>query len=211
MQQQFLLESKGMANELQDCRQKLEQEKEILLLHNEEDVVGLYQIYAFTALSDFLDGDFDTATCHIERQSQELRLVYEIKHRWEFPLSIQVQKDGFHLCAQEQHATLSIPIFEGELLYFYPDFKNYFYLPQEDMAIHKSIASFVDAKFRKQAKAANCYTRKSGQFLPQFDLSVSPVFYERYKGKMAYVLLSEEFLESEKQSLQYLREILKKL
>ena len=35
------------------------------------------------------------------------------------------------------------------------------------MAIHKSVASYVDASHREKAKAANCYGKKTGMFLAQ--------------------------------------------
>ena len=34
------------------------------------------------------------------------------------------------------------------------------------MAIHKSVGIYVDASRRKKASAANCYTKKTGTFLP---------------------------------------------
>ena len=50
--------------------------------------------------------------------------------------------------------------------YFYANYKDYYYLPGQDLAMHKSIASFVDSSRREQAKAENCYTRKTSSFLP---------------------------------------------
>ena len=37
--------------------------------------------------------------------------------------------------------TLSIKVRSGELKFFYPDYKNYYYLPKEDCAMHKSVRS----------------------------------------------------------------------
>ena len=52
--------------------------------------------------------------------------------------------------------------------YFYPDYKNYSYLPDEDYAIHKSCAIYVDKAHRVPARPETCYTRKTGEFLPLF-------------------------------------------
>ncbi len=61
---------------------------------------------------------------------------------------------------------LHLPIFTGELKYFYPNPADYYYLPLEDCAMHKSVASFVEKEYRKKATAATCYTKKEGAFLP---------------------------------------------
>lgn len=61
---------------------------------------------------------------------------------------------------------LLLPTVEAELRYFYPNPADYYYLPLEDCAMHKSVASFVEKEYRKKATAATCYTKKTGTFLP---------------------------------------------
>ena len=61
---------------------------------------------------------------------------------------------------------LLLPVFSGELKYFYPNPSDYYYLPLEDCAMHKSVASFVEKEYRKKATAATCYTKTSGSFVP---------------------------------------------
>ena len=46
---------------------------------------------------------------------------------------------------------MRVPLYEEEMKYFYSNYKNYYYLPDEDTAIHKSVASYVDKKYRVQA------------------------------------------------------------
>ena len=65
---------------------------------------------------------------------------------------------------------------------FYSNYKDYYYLPEEDQAIHKSVAEFVDRAYRMQASASNCYTRKPGQFLREWDLVFTPFFKKEYKS-----------------------------
>lgn len=74
-----------------------------------------------------------------------------------------------------QKMQITIPVVQGTLKYFYPDYKNYFYLPEEDRAIHKSVGCYVDSQFREKAKPATCYIRKNGLFLPLFPQT-------KYKG-----------------------------
>ena len=67
--------------------------------------------------------------------------------------------------------------FCGCMYHFFPDYKNYYYLPEEDTAMHKSVASFVDPAHREKAKAQNCYVKREGVFLPSLSESEShPVF-----------------------------------
>ena len=54
------------------------------------------------------------------------------------------------------------------------------------MAVHKSIGIFTDKACRQKAKAANCYARKTGTFLPQLEEVITPAFYEEYKAPCAY-------------------------
>lgn len=67
-----------------------------------------------------------------------------------------------------QNVQITIPVVHGTLKYFYPDYKNYFYLPKEDRAIHKAVGCYVDSQFREKAKPATCYIKKDGLFLPFF-------------------------------------------
>ena len=95
---------------------------------------------------------------------------------------------------------LSLPLRRDTLKFFLTPYKEYFYLPQEDTAIHKSVAQFVDSSFRRKATAATCYTKKEGSFLPSLSRKApsreEPVFYTGYKEKPAYYLLADASEES---------------
>ena len=89
--------------------------------------------------------------------------------------------------------TLSIPLYSGTLKYFFEDCKNYFYLPLEDQAIHKSIAEFVDKKYRKKATRETCYQKKDSFFLPQPREIFSPAFRLSARDTFCYFEPSKEF------------------
>ncbi len=82
--------------------------------------------------------------------------------------------------------TLIIPVYQGELKYFYDNFRDYYYLPKEDTAIHKSVAQYVDKEFKIKAKLSTCYTKKSGCFLPQPDTMFIPFFKVAVPDKITY-------------------------
>ena len=66
---------------------------------------------------------------------------------------------------------LSIRVYKGTLKYYYPNYKDYYYLIYEDTAIHKSVGEFVDKDARIKATKETCYTKKDGTFLPQPQIS----------------------------------------
>ena len=61
---------------------------------------------------------------------------------------------------------LELETYAEEMKLFFPDYKNYYYLIYEDYAVHKSIGQFIDKERCVKCTAANCYTRKTGEFLP---------------------------------------------
>jgi hypothetical protein len=90
------------------------------------------------------------------------------------------------LTVQNNKLSLQIPVIENELKYFYENPKDYFYLPKEDMAIHKSVAQYVDKEFRTRAKPSNCYIKKTGLFLIQPEGIFSPNFRLDYGHKLNF-------------------------
>lgn len=76
--------------------------------------------------------------------------------------------------------------------FFYKNYKDYYYLPKEDISIHKSVAFYVDKDYRTKAKAATCYSKKTGKFLPQFNEQIEPYFKIDYYDKTNYFELTDE-------------------
>lgn len=120
---------------------------------------------------------------------------------------------------------LTIPIFCGTLKYFYPDYKNYFYLPKEDRAIHKSVGCYVDSQFREKAKPSTCYIRKNGSFLPLFPnqkykgietmqksyTNFLTIYKNNYKDKYSFVEMQSLFEGNSSLANTYLCDYLKNL
>ena len=75
------------------------------------------------------------------------------------------------------------------------------------MAIHKSVASFVDKEYREKATSANCYTRKESKFLPQFDAVMNPAFRQTSKDKTSYFEYNEDFISSDVMLRRYVNHI----
>ena len=108
------------------------------------------------------------------------------------PKSVSAHVGGCYFRGDSAECCLKIPIFEEELKYFYSNYHDYYYLPTEDVALHKSVAGFVDKAYRVPASAATCYTRKASSYLPQWDFVFSPFFKRDYKSRELFFELTDE-------------------
>lgn len=99
--------------------------------------------------------------------------------------------DHFHeLNVDPERIRADVPRVSGEFKHFYKDYKNYYYLPAEDVAYHKSVGEFVDKNARKQATARTAYIKKTGVFVPVFkgfDADPDYIFRRSYEDKREYL------------------------
>lgn len=82
------------------------------------------------------------------------------------PARLSLTRDGIYLNAMGREGLLICPIFHTTLKHYFPDYKNYYYLPMEDMAIHKSIAVYTEPGRRKKATRSTCYVRREDDYIP---------------------------------------------
>lgn len=166
-----------------------------LLMHNMEDVFYMGNLTSLLSFTDLMYGQFQIRGFHFSTfqdmegtPCEELQISLDIENRLPFLLSYQ--KDNLYISGKEHSIHLSIRLFNGELKYFFDNYKDYYFLPEEDTALHKSVASFVDKSHRKAATAATCYIKKSGRFLPIFGMSVNnfgELFQSEYKDKTNWI------------------------
>ena len=64
----------------------------------------------------------------------------------------------FYLTGKDEEINLIIKTTDGKLKQYYADYKDYYYLPEEDTVIPKSLGSGIDRKHRKAATRNTCYT-----------------------------------------------------
>lgn len=186
---------------------------DLLILHNEDDLKGMPLILPILSYSDFLEDDFllkDQALGSMRdifgRDHPVLNLTYWGKTQIPVPFSLERPLAS---CQAEDHSLeFSIPLYQGTLKYFYPDYKNYYYLTYEDTAVHKSIGEYVDKDARQKATAKNCYTKKEGCFLPQLEPLWQPALKEDHKSKVTYVEYETGLLEDPCHGSGYARQIL---
>ena len=159
----------------------------VLLLHNAEDIKNLPSLTVLLFLQN-LSNELTVERLQptlpnalpddpaLREALSKIKLTPKaVSVDYAFPFTLPVRCE---LCLPFDDRTITItlsnnglvmvllPIFSGELKYFYPNPADYYYLPLEDCAMHKSVASFVEKEYRKKATAATCYTKKTGAFLP---------------------------------------------
>ena len=124
-------------------------------LHNKKDLLGLYKIYSLMSYPALLDKNFSVNSATIQNK----QLIVNLKLSMDVPITCEYEKDGIHLILDHLHATLYCPMIDGCLKHHHRDYKNYYYLPKEDLVIHKSMKSFVAAKSLIRASMDNCYSK----------------------------------------------------
>lgn len=169
-----------------------------LALHNHDDLLGMTSLLRIMAYPSALNGGFivtgiSAAPFMNFDQTEGKEITIEVKLNMPVPRRVSFGNDTFYVSLHDSLGKLTIKAYTNELKYFYPNYKDYYYLPAEDTSIHKSVAFYVDKNFRTKAKAANCYSKKTGCFLPQFDEIVCPYFKIDYYDKITYFEFTEEF------------------
>ena len=148
----------------------------VLLLHNAEDVMNLPALTVLQTLSEVYRF-FETVELSWHRENHYL--VFSAPVPFSLPKNVSLSIPfgdsmlTLDLPKDRPFAELCVIPYHGELKHFYPNYGDYFYLPAEDCAMHKSVAIFVDKEYRKKATAATCYTKKEGDFLPLRKLASS--------------------------------------
>lgn len=166
---------------------------DLLLLHNQDDLKGMFSLLPLGKLKDFLSGSFFVLNSEeILEPALEGGQKRELLFSLDFPFSIPVRLTGvtdfFRIAIEGSHGKLKMPLYQGTLKYFYPDYQNYYYLPYEDEAIHKSVAVYTDPSRRKKAKASNCYKKYTGTFVAAPGNQPVPLLKESYKSQATYAL-----------------------
>lgn len=184
----------------------------LLLLHNEDDLKGMPLVLPILCYRDFWEGDFSLESQSLSAQTdifgnQHPELSLTFAGGCELPVPISRETPLLSMEAEGRTLSLSIPLFEGTLKYYYPNYKDYYYLPFEDKAIHKSVAEFVDKNARQKATRDTCYIKKAGLFLPQLTPLWEPCLKRDAKSRELFVPYSEELFCGEQCSC-YLRQLL---
>ena len=133
-----------------------------LLLHNLEDVKGMSELTALLRIPEWMEGRFELCGCcaggnDAEDVSDAACSQLTFHSEVPFPGRSLLNSCGCRMEACGHDLTLTLPCFGGRVRMYYPNTKDYYYLPEEGCAVHKSVSAFVDPKRRIRATAENCF------------------------------------------------------
>lgn len=170
----------------------------LLILHNLEDVKGMLEIVPILAYHDLFNRDIKARKVQINSYADvngiiQKELFMKLNLVTPLPVATSFMSNNCYFTGDGDTAALKVPLHEEELKYFYSNYSDYYYLPEEDLAMHKSVATFVDKDCREKATARNCYTRKQSTYLPQWDYVFEPFFKRDYASKELFFELTDEF------------------
>lgn len=175
-----------------------------LLLHNKDDIIGLVKILPMLYYCDLFEKPFQIQQAGVDNN----KLIIKLEYNFSLPVRISFGNDYIYLSAFENTAFITIDIYDGELKYFYDNYKDYYYLSNEDRAVHKSLAIYVDKNYRVKANPSNSYTKKEGLFAPQYYPLISPSFKKEHTDKVSFVEIHTDFLLQEDNLTKYIGHIL---
>lgn len=185
-----------------------------LLLHNSDDLKGMLEVLPVMAYYDLFNSEVKARKVQANyykdvngNRRQELMMTVTLPTP--LPKEVSASANYCYFKGVGTEGQLRIPIYEEELKYFYANYKDYYYLPAEDVALHKSVGSFVDKEHRLQATAATCYTRKYSSYLPQWELIIEPFFKREYKSKDIFFELTDELKRDRAAFTKYANHVLR--
>lgn len=192
-----------------------EHEQKLLFIHNYEDIIGMIKLLPLLSYIDFFKGHFSVTNMQISdinkstinnpknafakstttatdtsaiqpecNNGPDFYLHLTLPGFIEIPITLHTNLCTLTLSAHEGH--MYIHTYKGTLKFYYPDYKQYYYLPEEDEAIHQSLAAFVDKSRRIKATKETCYTKKNGIFLPEQSAWFTPVYKENTVSDISF-------------------------
>lgn len=187
-----------------------------ILLHNQEDLVGMLDLLSILAFTDLFNLPLRVMKVqanyyHDYENKKRQEIVLNLRFTTPLPVPVSNAGNGCYFTGHAMDGVLKVPLYEEEMKYFYSNYKDYYYLPEEDVAIHKSVATFVDKEHRNQATAANCYTRKQSTYLPQWEMVFTPFYKRNYRDREIFFELTDEFKTSRASFNKYAEHILQSM
>ena len=171
------------------------EKKNFLLLHNREDIQNLPALFSFLAYENIFQGSvqFQRAELLVSDEFKKLCLQFSLPAPVPVPLTLAPK--NYLLEIKDKSLILTVPLYQGELCYFFKDYKDYEFIPSEDRVVHKSLASMYPKEMREKAKASTAYQKMKTSFLPVFQ-EEEKVFKKTYQDKQCFIPFKEGSFES---------------
>lgn len=202
-----------------------------LLLHNEEDLLGMKYLLPLFSYRMLLSKNLSLIKVSpgeslFEKGTGSIAISCKLPLALPKPLNFTTSVGSISTDKNDSSILIiSLPYIEETLKHFFKDYRNYYYLPEEDRAVHKSVGCYVERKYRRAAKASTCYIKKEGIFLPipktqkHYGIQIErypyqdsfPLYKREFKNPRSFVEFDNLFSDKNKSLSIYLRDVIKEL
>ena len=202
-----------------------------LLLHNEEDLLGMKYLLPLFSYRMLLSKDLSLIKVSpgeslFEKGTGSIAISCKLPLALPKPLNFSTSIGSISTNKNDSSILIiSLPYIEETLKHFFKDYRNYYYLPEEDRAVHKSVGCYVERKYRRAAKASTCYIKKEGIFLPipktqkHYGIQIErypyqesfPLYKREFKSPRSFAEFDNLFSDKNESLSIYLRDVIKEL
>ena len=127
---------------------------DIVMGHNMEDLLGLGNVFEMLGYFSLKNGNFEVKGSDFDGEN----LILQMKLDSSLPVLFSNGTEEFYITGQDDLVSLITRPVNGRIRQYYSNYKDYHYLPGEDMAVPKSISRFMDKNLKKAATRDTCYT-----------------------------------------------------
>lgn len=172
----------------------------LLITHNKDDVIGMAKILPIIRYKDLCNASLTYIDSKVNdykgldgNTKKELLLNY--KCNISFSKSFSSKTDTLYLWADADTGifTFRLIIYSDTKKVFFDNYKDYYYLPDEDTCIFRSVAMGLSKGSYQKATKNTCYQKKTGDFIKQPSHIFTPVFKDNYKDRASYFLYPDCF------------------
>ena len=202
-----------------------------LLLHNEEDLLGMKYLLPLFSYRMLLSKNLSLIKVSpgeilFEKGTGSIAMSCKLPLALPKPLNFSTSIGSISTDKNDSSILIiSLPYIEETLKHFFKDYRNYYYLPEEDRAVHKSVGCYVERKYRRAAKASTCYIKKAGIFLPipktqkHYGIQIErypyqdsfPLYKREFKSPRSFAEFDNLFSDKNESLAVYLRDVIKEL
>ena len=118
------------------------------------EAVDLLYLLSFDSYLHFFRNDYRLVRTRFEADL----LFFELELPKPVPKAASYRDGVIHVRFEDNTVRVASPVIEGKLHLYYPDYKEYDYLPAEGQAVHKSLSRFVDPSHREPAQRETAFT-----------------------------------------------------
>jgi len=140
--------------------------KQKILLHNEEDVINLYRILPILNIIENVSAcDISYINeIHIKIDNKKVYITGKAVFKTD-SVNIIEKNYTFDYNKSTNEFLFVYTILEDELYYIFNNYKQYYYFPDIDCAIHKSVGKYYKNQTKSQATKTNCYSKINSRYI----------------------------------------------